>query len=368
MWVRSFHYSNGQTPADISKLPNLRKVGVRDYNARGRYRDGDNAQWRSYGWSLADGSVMTSPSFTDAFVVLLSALGSCSAHIANVEVFLRHRPGLPDAAFDILSERTQNAVGRAISRLKVLLLSLEPEGVALGDSSINSPCNLRLKKFLHHTSQLEHLRLNFNERDKRPPELLQWLALTPTASVVTSVFDYQSTTAPLPHLTTLDLGMASVPPERLIKILTRFALKSCNLWKINLATGRDIDLTLDPTTNPAQKFFSKLADAMKGSSLHRAKIGFMTIDGVRADRFNRTYPVDFPASRDEYKKVGDNKQQHFSKPVRREVIFGGGAAATFADWTKDLASRATCLRHTSHARDRYVSPTCVLSLRRLSRV
>lgn len=186
---------------------------------------------------------------------------------------------------------------------------------------------------------------------KKPPELLQWLTVAPTGSAITSVFDYHSVPAPLPHLTTLDIGMASVSPTNLFKILTRFQLESFNLWKVNLATGRDVDLTSDPTTNPAAEFFSQLADWMKSSSLHRAMIGFMTIDSNKDDRFNSVYPVDFPKSRDEYQI--DTKKQ-ISDTVCRTIKFGGGAAATFADWAREMADRATCLRIKGPLRDRYV--------------
>jgi hypothetical protein len=75
----------------FSKLPNLTKVGLRDYDGDGRTRDGQNARWRSWGWSLCSPVRHTHASAPDAmFPVILSALAHANSLPTNVEVFLRH--------------------------------------------------------------------------------------------------------------------------------------------------------------------------------------------------------------------------------------------------------------------------------------
>ncbi len=73
----------------FSNLPNLRKVGLRDYNGAGRIRDGEDARWRSWGWSLCSPSHTGWSSPAIIFPMLISALAQANARPSNVEVFLR---------------------------------------------------------------------------------------------------------------------------------------------------------------------------------------------------------------------------------------------------------------------------------------
>ncbi|MCP6237172.1 hypothetical protein NL436_27195, partial [Klebsiella pneumoniae] len=65
----------------FSKLPNLRRVGLRDYHGNGRFRDGEMAKWRSYGWSLAVNREAPRQRFSppdSMLLILLFALGKAS--------------------------------------------------------------------------------------------------------------------------------------------------------------------------------------------------------------------------------------------------------------------------------------------------
>jgi hypothetical protein len=91
----------------FSKLPNLQKVGLRDYDGQGRTREGDgpNARWRSYGWSYGLGnserqewlknnphnhSRRTIVGEADPLLpVVLHALGKALSAPKNLEIFLR---------------------------------------------------------------------------------------------------------------------------------------------------------------------------------------------------------------------------------------------------------------------------------------
>ena len=77
--------------------------------------------------------------------------------------------------------------------------------------------NELLKRFLHQTPALEHLRLNFDPHHQRPEwasNLLEWLSRSPKPSpqAVNTTKD-GSFPVDLPNLHTLDLGMVVVCPE-----------------------------------------------------------------------------------------------------------------------------------------------------------
>jgi hypothetical protein len=89
----------------FSKLPNLQKVGLRDYDGQGRTREGDgpNARWRSYGWSYGLSNTerqdwLNNPHSNRRTIVgeadpllslLLYALGKALSTPKNLEIFLR---------------------------------------------------------------------------------------------------------------------------------------------------------------------------------------------------------------------------------------------------------------------------------------
>ena len=216
----------------FSKLPNLRSVGIRDYDGNGRTRDGDRAKWRSYGWSLIERNDRTRQSYAspDAMLLtLLFALGEASIRPTNLEAFLR-RKRMPDESFDLSCSPTD--VTPVLSGLRTLLLSLEddPEHYPGFDE------HNHLKNFLQHTPLLEHLRLNFTNMYVHPftvtssQEFLQWFgALSGVASAS------GPTPISLDHLTTLDLGMLTVTPKILLQVVSKCAkLKALSLWKVNL--------------------------------------------------------------------------------------------------------------------------------------
>jgi hypothetical protein len=220
----------------FSKLPNLRSVGLRDYDGNGRYREGGTAKWRSYGWSLGGPHLLSRTSYASPeslFPLLIFALGEASVRPTNLEAFLRRRQ-MSDRSFD-LAYLPPN-VAPVLSGLRTLLLSLD-DGLSLPGRRGYTE-HRHLKDFLQLTHSLEHLRLNFTTRNLSLPinspvtacseKLLRWLG-TPhrPASMV------ESATIALEHLTTLDLGMLRVIPETLLRLVSKFAkLKSLSLWKI----------------------------------------------------------------------------------------------------------------------------------------
>lgn len=74
----------------FSNLPNLKTVGLRDYDGYGRIRDGPYAKWRSWGWSLfSENYVVDRRPHALLFPMLLSALTQANARPSNIEVFTK---------------------------------------------------------------------------------------------------------------------------------------------------------------------------------------------------------------------------------------------------------------------------------------
>jgi hypothetical protein len=94
----------------FSKLPNLRTVGLRDYDGLGRVRDGAEARWRSYGWSFGRDTSTSHggerhlhvASAATILPLLLRALGIAGSRPRSLEVFLRRRELLMPFSFQII--------------------------------------------------------------------------------------------------------------------------------------------------------------------------------------------------------------------------------------------------------------------------
>lgn len=218
----------------FSRLPNLRSVGLRDYEGQGRVRDGEKARWRSYGWSLGDLSVRSSMKLASpesSLLFLLFALNEASVKPTNLEAFLRHSQ-LPDCSFDL--SVLPASVGPVLSSLETVLLSLKDSPPLHGKNDITQ--YRHLKDFLQHTPRLVHLRLNFM------PSYLSWHMADGFLGWLGTPFGAVSKPgepAPiaLDHLTTLDLGMLSLRPATLLQVVSKFAnLKSLSLWKVTLSS------------------------------------------------------------------------------------------------------------------------------------
>ncbi|KAK5173935.1 uncharacterized protein LTR77_002616 [Saxophila tyrrhenica] len=232
----------------FSKLPNLRIVGLRDYDGKDRLRDGEHAVWRSYGWS--HGLVKTDihqlatlPSchimaFHDAdtiFPTILHSLAKAGCRPLNIEVFLRQRR-LQDRSFNVLASYMQPKVQPLLAGLRVLLLSLHiPRNhesypyfpASATDDDRSAPHGL-LRHLLRHTPSLEHLRLNFHSDQYSGDEFLSWLGEPPQPSSTIS------SSLHLPRLNKLEVGVVKAEPQTLARLFTKFPLSSLSLFKVSL--------------------------------------------------------------------------------------------------------------------------------------
>ncbi|KAJ9630433.1 hypothetical protein H2203_000954 [Taxawa tesnikishii (nom. ined.)] len=233
----------------FSKLPNLQTVGLRDYNARGRFRDGENAVWRSYGWSCnglftSDNArcLLDRDEIEASLPLILYALGHAHSTPGSLEVFLRHRDRLTPRSFNVLDGFMSSAIIPVLEGLKVLMLTtggelnpdymVPPEDPILDDDNgIEAP----MRRFFHYTPNLETLRLNFQPYQWLAYRFLSWFAKP--ASVLSSPPGPAVSPVPpvsLPNLTKLDLGMLTVKDQTLLQVITKFDLTSLSLWKVTL--------------------------------------------------------------------------------------------------------------------------------------
>ncbi|OAG11647.1 uncharacterized protein CC84DRAFT_1159122 [Paraphaeosphaeria sporulosa] len=227
-------------------LQNLDTVGIRDYEASGRVRDDD--RWRSYGapsisqeigFNLHTGSATFA---SQAFLLLMQALVDADHPVSAIETILRtrnagHIAGLKDSAFFLGSPNPKMDV--VLGGLRQLLLTLNPsDGLRDSrlDAELHSTC---LELFLLRCSFLEHLRMNFYKPLQYSPSwVLERLCKTPDL---------------LPVIRRLDLGMLTIMPDVLIKVISKFAatLRHVSLWKVELqwddaTQWKDFDDRYDP--------------------------------------------------------------------------------------------------------------------------
>ncbi|GAB7362618.1 hypothetical protein MBLNU230_g2930t1 [Neophaeotheca triangularis] len=247
----------------FSNLPNLRTIGLRDYNARGRFRDGETALWKSYGWTSIY-PTLSSPRQSSptpqqqaqqndidtrvlsynrlppstALPLIMFALGKANVRLDNIEVFLRNCHLIPESLEVLQSGFMAEIVKPVISGLKTLMLTLglimdTGHGAPHLPSSESDPIDAPLKQLLHQTSNLETLRINFVQVQFFCNPVLHWLG---KKSVSKNRTDRLLHPPPLSNLATLEIGMAQVVMPTLLDLLVKFGpkLKALSLWKLTL--------------------------------------------------------------------------------------------------------------------------------------
>ncbi|KAI4736554.1 hypothetical protein E4T50_12951 [Aureobasidium sp. EXF-12298] len=235
----------------FSNLPNLRTVGLRDYNGLGRYRDGKFATWKSWGWSFGwEGLPTYDPNDRSTQLsletispepilpLLFYALGHARVLPESIHVFLRKRSKLTQQSFNILDGYLGDKIRPVLGNMKELMLAIGNDTIPHHYSHFvkfaksNIANNLPLARLLQRTPKLETLRLNFEPGQRFASDFLHWLGSpVPTQAPCTGLV---ITPVSLPRLTALELGMATVSTDTLFKVLTKFNLESFSLWKVKL--------------------------------------------------------------------------------------------------------------------------------------
>ncbi|KAM3423308.1 hypothetical protein BST61_g747 [Cercospora zeina] len=229
----------------FSNLPNLRTLGLRDYSGAGRIRDGENARWRPWGWSTSHATLIHCYQPEPVFAMLLCAIAKTRARPANVEVFLRSR-ALQHDSFQCCLGPLGSAIIPVLNGLKTLRLAVSSEGSSasrlqggpgspyMKTNAVETP----FRRFLHHTSNLESLRLNFVVDEFLGSRTIDWLSQVPAPN--SQLSDEPVPPLQLQSLRCLDFGMANVSARGLAQVLERIDLESFSLWKMTLqARKRD---------------------------------------------------------------------------------------------------------------------------------
>lgn len=327
----------------FSKLPNLRTVGLRDYNGLGRYRDGKWATWKSWGWSFGwDGMstynadnrnsqrMLETISCEPVLPLILYSLGQSKVSPENIHVFLRKHQKLTQQSFNILDGYMGDKIIPVLSNMRGLMLALGNDttpyhyGRVMKATKSDIANNLPLARLLQRTPKLETLRLNFDQSIKFASDFLDWLGSPlsthgpPTALTTASVS--------LPQLTALELGMTTVPAETLLKVLTKFDLESFSLWKVKLYAR----LPSQPE-DCWQAMLHDLAAALRQKThLRSVLIGYPS----------QLHHGMAPADRDDdcYFRHVDSADDDISG-LTQEAKHYAGPGTTMADWLEGLATR-----------------------------
>lgn len=337
----------------FSKLPNLRTVGLRDYDARGRYRDGENASWRSYGWSCGvnhDPNVAVPPplyrsrppvkleSPESTFPLILYALGRAQAKPQKVEVFLRKSDKLTPTSFNVLDGYLGAAVIPVLEGLSTLMLTIgldEPTSFGLPYLSYDSSVtDAPLKRLLQHTPNLEALRLNFEEQQFFAYRFLEWLGTPAPVPFMPTAATPASPIAPVPlsNLTAFDLGMLIVAAPTLLNVVTKFNLLSLSLWKVTIHSADDRDLRKAP--DHWAGFLQDLADALPASTqLKSVLLGFI-FQGRYTRHKSESVRIQFASPH-------TNSGQLNSKDLLDTVKYQADYGSSVKDWLQDMSTRTT---------------------------
>lgn len=225
-----------------------------------RYRDGIGASWTSWGSTTVFNETGQQLSFSrdaDGFVphlfqVLVRALGKANRHPGEIEVLLRHG-FLNDSAF-YLPNFSLPMVKPVLQNLKKLLLApnvgaaalynlVQAPGAIPGQNGIQTPGaihgqnGLSLRRFLGHTPNLTHLRLNLQAYHyAENKSFLEWLAKTESDGQGQTATWLDPAPVELLCLTSLELGQFRAEPATIFNVISKFehTLEDLSLWRLTL--------------------------------------------------------------------------------------------------------------------------------------
>lgn len=236
----------------FERLENLTTIGIRDFNAANRVRDGKS--WSSWGATTVHRETGIELRFADrdsfaqdvgtrftsrVFSSVLYALGKANRRPPEFEVLLRQR-GLPDTAF-FLPEYIRPIVEPILQNTSTLLLNvdLKPRYLHTHSNGTSADPNAgrSLRRFLHFTPNLVHLRLNFEKHlVANNEDFLQWLGTPDHVASSSKATFLDPAPVSLPLLKNLELGQLSARADILFNFISKFAptLEDLSLWRMNI--------------------------------------------------------------------------------------------------------------------------------------
>lgn len=317
----------------FSKLANFRIIGMRDYNALGRYREGAEATWESYGHTHAlvrDEKKLVAPVSPDTILpMVLYALGKANARPKSLELFFRHSAPL---SFEFFPSFMEPAVGPVLSGLETLMLTVgrTPQDQ---DRCIEDPL-FYLKRTIAQAQDLTMLRINFTGGRRDSAQLLEWLgASSPIIWKSPSGRNIDVSPPLLSKLKKLDLGMAKISPPQILGLVSKFTnLTSLSLWRLTL---EDQSATYDDEDLVWTRFLRALANQPNGSRFTRMMIGFVSETvGSHRMRDGIIFTNDQISDMNLY---SHNGELHCGENT---IFFESDLGVTVCDWLESAASRA----------------------------
>ncbi|KAI7354872.1 hypothetical protein KC354_g10985 [Hortaea werneckii] len=342
----------------FSRLPNLQTVGLRDYyggcSGSGRERDGPNAVWRSYGWSchLSEDEYQAqkglSRHLTTTFdhpgpllPLVLQALGRANVRPQNLETFLRRNPKLDPLSFDIFNRLMAPSIPPVLAGIQRLMLSISELNLGSAGPGVDSneakTRSVPIQHFLEHTPNLQCLRLNFASDRSSADGILEWLGGRPhLSSFKQSPIVVRIPAVQFSNLVELDLGMVSIHKAPLVNIVTKFNLKSLNLWKVSIKEPSDS--AGDGIQSLWPSFFTTLADNLLSNTLQSLMVGWP----ASLEYEQGTPHVAYTAMRVVIDGNHDNcKPENVTPIVRYQAVFG----SNIKDWLRETAVKFVTLDH-----------------------
>ncbi|KAF2743503.1 hypothetical protein M011DRAFT_471262 [Sporormia fimetaria CBS 119925] len=242
----------------FKNLENLQAVGLRDYSAAGRKRDGTG--WHSYGLTTIrteTGFYLDTRCRTDNgasfypryLQILLYALGKANSSPRAIEAIFRtvHSYNMgPDLHIPDFVEPIIQPVLQQLQSLDLKVNLREDVGQNTYHQTYQPHAcyGLNLRKFLGRLSNLTHLRLNFRPYQAAETDsFLQWFSRMPDqnttdtgAATTTATVSYLPPPILLPHLRKLDLGSLDVEWHALCAVVEKYAssLEGLSLWRVQL--------------------------------------------------------------------------------------------------------------------------------------
>ncbi|KAF2849086.1 hypothetical protein T440DRAFT_469520 [Plenodomus tracheiphilus IPT5] len=240
----------------FQNLVNLHTVGIRDFNAPSRLRDGQHATWTSWGATTVmketgmelcfydrngSGPERGGPFLCRVFSTVNYALGKAGRTPPELEVLLR-KAGLPDITFslpDFLLSSLVPVLNNYTSLLLNVDLTLNHLHTHTGGTIVETHAGHSLRQFLSFTPNLTHLRLNFQKSlVVNNTDFLDWLGQSVPIPGQKSANHLSIPPTTFPLLKTLELGQLKILPDTLLAVIAKFApsLHSISLWRMALCS------------------------------------------------------------------------------------------------------------------------------------
>ncbi|KAI7373770.1 hypothetical protein KC336_g20343, partial [Hortaea werneckii] len=140
----------------------------------------------------------------------------------------------------------------------------------------------------------------------------------------------------LDKLVELDLGMVSIHNYTLVEIVTKFNLKSLNLWKVSIKGPKNPAGSGSSSLWPS--FFTTVAEKLLSNTLQSMMVGWPA-----SREFEQgTSDVDFKNMRFVIDGNHDNcKPENVTHIVKYQAVFG----SNIKDWLRETAAKFVTLDH-----------------------